>query len=156
MGNCRLLRKVQLVEDGGAEDSCYYSLNILPFKKNGEWNKHYCRKYTMKWFVTSWILIPACWTFLKTRRATSECLAYLQWEHPIWAGYSDARWNASRKLQIMQILQEGNMRRTQEATEANKTSSRSHALLQAKAKRIRYQYFRYFWWGKTKYIQNFS
>ncbi|VDO37227.1 unnamed protein product [Haemonchus placei] len=32
--------------------------------------------------------------------------------------------------QIMQILQEGNLRRTQEATEANKTSSRSHALLQ--------------------------
>nr|CDJ91555.1 Kinesin domain containing protein [Haemonchus contortus] len=31
---------------------------------------------------------------------------------------------------IMQILQEGNLRRTQEATEANKTSSRSHALLQ--------------------------
>lgn len=30
----------------------------------------------------------------------------------------------------MQILQEGNLRRTQEATEANKTSSRSHALLQ--------------------------
>ncbi|KJH42921.1 kinesin motor domain protein [Dictyocaulus viviparus] len=31
---------------------------------------------------------------------------------------------------IMQILQEGNSKRTQEATEANKTSSRSHALLQ--------------------------
>lgn len=31
---------------------------------------------------------------------------------------------------IMQILQEGNLRRTQEATMANKTSSRSHALLQ--------------------------
>ncbi|KAK5986984.1 Kinesin motor domain-containing protein [Trichostrongylus colubriformis] len=31
---------------------------------------------------------------------------------------------------IMQILQEGNLRRTQEATEANMTSSRSHALLQ--------------------------
>ncbi|PAV70180.1 hypothetical protein WR25_12798 [Diploscapter pachys] len=31
---------------------------------------------------------------------------------------------------IMQILQEGNLRRTQEATQANKTSSRSHALLQ--------------------------
>ncbi|CAJ0583093.1 unnamed protein product, partial [Mesorhabditis spiculigera] len=31
---------------------------------------------------------------------------------------------------IMQILQEGNQRRTQEATDANKTSSRSHALLQ--------------------------
>ncbi|KIH46302.1 hypothetical protein ANCDUO_23647 [Ancylostoma duodenale] len=30
----------------------------------------------------------------------------------------------------MQILQEGNLRRTQESTEANKTSSRSHALLQ--------------------------
>uniref|UniRef100_A0A8R1DZV3 Kinesin-like protein n=1 Tax=Caenorhabditis japonica TaxID=281687 RepID=A0A8R1DZV3_CAEJA len=31
---------------------------------------------------------------------------------------------------IMQILQEGNLRRTQEETMANKTSSRSHALLQ--------------------------
>ncbi|KAK6765049.1 hypothetical protein RB195_025111 [Necator americanus] len=30
----------------------------------------------------------------------------------------------------MQILQEGNMRRTQESTKANRTSSRSHALLQ--------------------------
>lgn len=32
----------------------------------------------------------------------------------------------------MQILQEGNLRRTQEETMANKTSSRSHALLQAR------------------------
>ncbi|CAI4224884.1 unnamed protein product [Auanema sp. JU1783] len=31
---------------------------------------------------------------------------------------------------IMNLLQEGNLRRTQEATEANKTSSRSHAVLQ--------------------------
>ncbi|PIO66250.1 kinesin motor domain protein [Teladorsagia circumcincta] len=37
---------------------------------------------------------------------------------------------APNLTRIMQILQEGNLRRTQEATEANKTSSRSHALLQ--------------------------
>lgn len=30
----------------------------------------------------------------------------------------------------MQLLQEGNMRRTQEPTAANQNSSRSHALLQ--------------------------
>ncbi|NP_001360738.1 Kinesin-like protein [Caenorhabditis elegans] len=37
---------------------------------------------------------------------------------------------APNLTRIMQILQEGNLRRTQEATMANKTSSRSHALLQ--------------------------
>lgn len=37
---------------------------------------------------------------------------------------------APNLTRIMQILQEGNLRRTQEATEANMTSSRSHALLQ--------------------------
>ncbi|GMT07706.1 hypothetical protein PENTCL1PPCAC_29880 [Pristionchus entomophagus] len=43
-------------------------------------------------------------------------------------GLSSVR--APNMNRIMQILQEGNLRRTQEATEANKTSSRSHALLQ--------------------------
>lgn len=43
-------------------------------------------------------------------------------------GLSSVR--APNMNRIMQILQEGNMRRTQEATDANKTSSRSHALLQ--------------------------
>ncbi|VDL73770.1 unnamed protein product [Nippostrongylus brasiliensis] len=37
---------------------------------------------------------------------------------------------APNLARIMKILQEGNLRRTQEATDANMTSSRSHALLQ--------------------------
>ncbi|CAI2357175.1 unnamed protein product [Caenorhabditis sp. 36 PRJEB53466] len=45
-------------------------------------------------------------------------------------GLSSVR--APNLSRIMQILQEGNLRRTQEATMANKTSSRSHALLQAR------------------------
>ncbi|KAK0396631.1 hypothetical protein QR680_001793 [Steinernema hermaphroditum] len=41
-----------------------------------------------------------------------------------------SRVKAPNTSKIMQILQEGNSRRTQEATAANKSSSRSHALLQ--------------------------
>uniref|UniRef100_A0A914DKJ0 Kinesin motor domain-containing protein n=2 Tax=Acrobeloides nanus TaxID=290746 RepID=A0A914DKJ0_9BILA len=41
-----------------------------------------------------------------------------------------SRVKAPNTLKIMNILQEGNARRTQEPTAANKTSSRSHALLQ--------------------------
>lgn len=43
-------------------------------------------------------------------------------------GLSSVR--APNLTRIMQILQEGNLRRTQESTQANQTSSRSHAVLQ--------------------------
>lgn len=44
-----------------------------------------------------------------------------------------SRVKAPNTNRIMQILQEGNSRRTQEPTAANKNSSRSHALLQVNA-----------------------
>lgn len=39
-----------------------------------------------------------------------------------------------RYMQIMGLLQRGNMERTQEPTKANQTSSRSHAVLQITVK----------------------
>ncbi|GMT35135.1 hypothetical protein PFISCL1PPCAC_26432, partial [Pristionchus fissidentatus] len=57
-------------------------------------------------------------------------------------GLSSVR--APNMNRIMQILQEGNLRRTQEATEANKTSSRSHALLQVNLMRNNRQHGKLF------------
>lgn len=59
-------------------------------------NLPFFRKYTMRWYEISWIPIPASWTYLKTRKAISECRDCLLWEHLIWAGY-DVRKIESRK-----------------------------------------------------------
>ncbi len=47
---------------------------------------------------------------------------------PIVAGITEVK--ASNVAEVMSLLQEGNLRRTQEPTKANETSSRSHAILQ--------------------------